>query len=282
MQLELPGGRTVSRQTPVIVGILNVTPDSFSDGGSYPSTDDAVSAARRMINDGADIIDIGGESTRPGAQRVSAREQIQRVVPTIERLANEFDTPLSIDTTRSEVADAALRAGASIINDVSAGREASDMFTLAAERDAPIILMHMLGEPTTMQASPTYDNVVDEVAAFLGQRVEQAASAGVDRSKIMLDPGIGFGKTLDHNLSLLANLDRFTSMGYPVMLGASRKRFIDAICDEPEAAKRVFGTVATTALGIGQGVRMFRVHDVAANRQAADVAFRIVQSRPES
>lgn len=282
MQLELPGGRTVSRQTPVIVGILNVTPDSFSDGGSYPSTDDAVSAARRMINDGADIIDIGGESTRPGAQRVSAREQIQRVVPTIERLANEFDTPLSIDTTRSEVADAALRAGASIINDVSAGREASDMFTLAAERDAPIILMHMLGEPTTMQASPTYDNVVDEVAAFLGQRVEQAASAGVDRSKIMIDPGIGFGKTLDHNLSLLANLDRFTSMGYPVMLGASRKRFIDAICDEPEAAKRVFGTVATTALGIGQGVRMFRVHDVAANRQAADVAFRIVQSRPES
>jgi len=262
---------------PQIFGILNLTPDSFSDGGAFDTVDAAMQHARRMFDHGADAIDVGGESTRPGAQRIDAAEQLRRVLPVIAELVGQFgrDRPISIDTTRAEVAAAALNAGASIINDVSAGRDDEAMLPLAADRRVPIILMHMRGEPATMQRNPTYDDVIMEVTDFLLQRAEAAKDAGVDPSRIILDPGIGFGKTIEHNLRLLAGLPALVDSGYPIMLGTSRKRFLGEIIGESEADKRDVATAATTALGVVAGVRLFRVHDVKPNRHAADVAWRI-------
>jgi len=266
---------------PLIMGILNVTPDSFSDGGQYSDVDAAVRQARRMLDEGADIIDIGGESTRPGSEPVAADEQIRRVVPVVEAIRQQVlaDIPISIDTTLSAVAKAALEAGADIINDISAGRDDEALLALAAETDAPIILMHSHGTPKTMQNNPYYDDVVQEVLAALHQQIDAALKAGIRRERIAIDPGIGFGKRRQDNIDLLAHLDAFVATGYPVLLGTSRKRFMGAICAVSEPSELVTATAVTTALGIMAGVQIFRVHDIRENRQAADVAWAIKQSR---
>jgi dihydropteroate synthase len=272
MHLTLPNGATLSLDRPVIVGVLNLTPDSFSDGGRFDTVESAVEHAQRMVGEGADVIEVGGESTRPGAQRVDVDEQLRRIVPAIRRLRDVLSVPLSIDTTRATVAEAALDAGASIVNDVSAGRDDPQMFAMSASRGVPVIVMHMRGEPATMQQDPVYEDVASEVRQFLLERAAAARSAGVPRDQIVIDPGIGFGKTSQHNLTLLAQLDRLVDSGYPVMLGASRKRFLGAIVKENEPARRDAATAATTALAVAAGVRMLRVHDVRINRHAADVA----------
>ena len=265
---------------PLIMGILNVTEDSFSDGGQYNQTAAAVKHALDMITEEADIIDIGGESTRPGSEGISEDKQIEKVIPVIEELKIRSDKIIiSIDTTSAKVAEAALHAGASIINDVSAGRDDKAMFQLAADRDVPIILMHMQGTPATMQDNPKYENVVEEIKAFLLERASRAQTEGVAKSNIIIDPGIGFGKTKQHNLELLANLAKFTNLGYMVMLGASRKRFMGSICTIERYSELVGATCTTTTLGIQAGVKIFRVHDVKENRQAADVAFAILNSQ---
>ena len=266
--------------TPLIMGILNVTPDSFSDGGQYTGVEGALAQAERMISEGVDIIDIGGESTRPGAEAVSVAEQVKRVVPVIKAIRNELSQtiPISIDTTASEVAAAALEAGASGINDISAGRHDKAILSLAAEKNVPIILMHIKGLPKDMQQAPSYDNVVAEVLAHLQSCVAAALLAGVAKHNIAIDPGIGFGKRKQDNLDLLAHLDKFVATGYPVLLGTSRKRFMGSLCDVSEPTELVSATAATTALGVMQGVQMFRVHDVKENRQAADVAWAIRQA----
>jgi dihydropteroate synthase len=262
---------------PIIMGILNVTPDSFSDGGHYVDVERATAHGLAMAEQGADMIDVGGESTRPGSERVEAEEQKRRVLRTIERLRTGLPDRVSIgiDTTSSEVARAALDAGAAIINDISAGRDDPEIFALARDRAASIVLMHMQGTPQTMQGNPHYSDVVGEIEAFLRDRAQAAEVAGVSREKIILDPGIGFGKTREHNLTLMAHLARFVALGYPILLGASRKRFMGSLCSVAVPAELVPATCATTALGIMAGVTIFRVHDVAANRQAADVAWAI-------
>lgn len=259
------------------MGILNVTPDSFSDGGNYVALESARAHALSMVEQGADIIDVGGESTRPGAQRVDAEVQIARVVDVIAALHEclPAHVGISVDTTRSIVAERALAAGATMINDISAGRDDPEIFGLAYDAGVPLILMHMRGDPATMQIDPYYEDVVQEICDFLAQRAQCARSAGIAERNIILDPGIGFGKTKAHNLALLANLERVVGLGFPVLLGTSRKRFMGAICHVEQPNQLVPATCATTALGVGAGVSMFRVHDVAANRQAADVAWAI-------
>ena len=258
---------------PIIMGILNVTPDSFSDGGSHTDRGRAVRFALQMVSEGADIIDIGGESTRPGSQRVSATEQIRRVVGVIKSLRQTLPDyfPISIDTTLGEVANEAVEAGASILNDVRAGLDDADMFTLSAAKNLPIVIMHMQGTPGIMQDNPSYENVVEEIKSFLLSRAEAARSAGVNKRNIIIDPGIGFGKTQEHNLQLISNLKAFVDTGYPVLLGTSRKRFMGSICNEKEPKELVGSTCATTTIGVQAGVSIFRVHDVKPNRQAADV-----------
>ncbi|MCI0652949.1 MAG: dihydropteroate synthase [Methylococcaceae bacterium] len=264
----------LGKNKPLIMGILNLTPDSFSDGGSHTDRGNAVHFALRMVREGADIIDVGGESTRPGSQRIAAAEQIRRVESVIAALRKTLpgEIPISIDTTRSEVAEAAIEAGASLLNDVRAGRDDDEMFQLAAKKNLPLILMHMQGTPLTMQQNPHYDDAVAEIRSFLLERADLARQAGVAKDAILIDPGIGFGKTHEHNRLLMANLKVFVDTGYPVLLGASRKRFLGAINREEEPCNLVGATCATTVLGVQAGVRVFRVHDVMPNRQAADVA----------
>ncbi|MGH8474564.1 MAG: dihydropteroate synthase [Methylococcales bacterium] len=259
---------------PLIMGILNLTPDSFSDGGSHTDRGNAVHFALQMVREGADIIDVGGESTRPGSQPIATSEQIRRVENVIAALRKTLpsEIPISIDTTRSEVAEAAIEAGASILNDVRAGRDDERMLRLAARKNLPLILMHMQGTPLTMQENPQYDNVVAEVKSFLLERADLARQAGVAADSILIDPGIGFGKTQEHNRQLMANLKVFVDTVYPVLLGASRKRFLAAINRDEVPRNLVGATCATTVLGVQAGVRIFRVHDVMPNRQAADVA----------
>jgi dihydropteroate synthase len=257
---------------PRVMGIVNVTPDSFSDGGRFLDPAAALAHARRLIADGADILDIGGESTRPGAAPVSEGEEIARVVPLIAAIRQRSDVAVSIDTMKPAVARAAIGAGASIWNDVAALRFAPDALDTAAELGREVVLMHMLGEPGTMQDDPRYDDVVAEVEAFLLARAEAAMAAGVDRARIWLDPGIGFGKTPAHNLALLAALPRFVALGFPVLLGASRKRFIASL--DPlagEAAGRLGGSLAAALAGALAGVAAVRVHDVRETVQALAV-----------
>jgi dihydropteroate synthase len=265
---------------PLIMGILNVTPDSFSDGGQFTGPGPAVAHALQMAEEGADLIDVGGESTRPGARRVPAAEQMRRVLPVIEsiRAALPAGVEISIDTTSAEVAERALDAGASLINDVSAGRDDPGMFRLAGRRRAPIVLMHMRGDPATMQEDPRYGDVVAEVREFLLDRAAAAMEAGIARGQIMIDPGIGFGKTKEHNLALLARLEELVTTGFPVLLGTSRKRFMGAICRAAQSSELAAATCATTAMGVLAGVKIFRVHDVRPNRQALDVAWAIRNS----
>lgn len=257
---------------PCLMGIVNTTPDSFSDGGAYLKTAAALKRVQTLLEDGAAIIDIGGESTRPGSQRVPPEVQKERVLPVVEAsLAVMQDVFISVDTTSSIVAEAALDKGAKMLNDVSAAREDPMMLALAAERQTPICLMHMQGEPASMQNDPHYDNVVEEVYAFLSERVEAAVHAGVNPTHLVVDPGIGFGKTLQHNLLLLARLARFVQIGCPVLLGASRKRFIAEIEGGKSPGQRLAGSCVAAAVGFKAGVKIFRVHDVAEHRQALAV-----------
>ena len=269
---------------PLIMGILNVTPDSFSDGGRHNDVESALIQAEKMLADGADIIDIGGESTRPKSISVSSGEQIARVIPVIKAIRTQLsnDVLISIDTRLSTVAKAALAAGANIINDVSAGRDDPQILTVAAEAGCPMILMHIQGIPETMQDNPYYDNVVAEVLASLENSVNQAIAAGIKKENLLIDPGIGFGKRAHDNLTLLAHLDKLVATGLPVLLGTSRKRFMGALCNISEPCELITATAATTALGVMAGVQLFRVHDVKENRQAADVAWAIKNAIGES
>jgi len=272
----------LSFSRPLLMGILNLTPDSFSDGGRYATTADAVAQALAMVQEGADIIDVGGESTRPGARRVDATEQKRRVLEVVQQLHRRLgpEMPVSIDTTLSEVAAAAIEHGASIVNDISAGRDDPDMLKLVADTGAYLVLMHMQGTPETMQIEPVYEDVVGEVEAFLRQRAGAALAAGVRRDRLILDPGIGFGKTREHNLLLLQALSRLCALGYPLLIGVSRKRFMGSICKVQSPHELTAATCACTALGVLAGAAIFRVHDVAENRQAADVAAAIRQAGP--
>lgn len=266
---------TVTSGRPLIMGILNVTPDSFSDGGDFFACDAAIAQGVRMAEEGADIIDVGGESTRPGARRIDGAEQISRVVPVIKGLKSALPEhiTISVDTTKAEVARAACAAGAGLVNDIAAGEEDAAVFRLAADLDIPLILMHKQGTPASMQQNPIYDNVVEDIRDYLLTRAAIAMRAGVSKQNLILDPGFGFGKTLAHNLSLLADLERFTETGYPIMIGTSRKAFLAGVC-HTEARKELVGaSCATTVIGVMAGVRLFRVHDVKANRQAADIAY---------
>ena len=244
------------------MGVVNVTPDSFSDGGQFLDADAAVEHGLRLTAEGADILDIGGESTRPGAEPVGEDEELRRVVPVIERLAHDGDVRLSIDTTKVGVARAALGAGASLVNDVSALRLDPGMAALVAESGSGCCLMHMLGEPRTMQEDPRYDDVVSEVKAFLEERLAFAVAEGIDEERVWLDPGIGFGKTVEHNLELLRRLDEIVAIGRPVVVGTSRKSFLGKLAGGRDEGGRLPGTIATNVLALERGASVFRVHDV--------------------
>lgn len=263
-------GRPLKLDRPRVVGILNVTPDSFSDGGSYASVDDAVAHGLRMVDEGADMLDIGGESTRPAAEDVPAEEELRRVVPVIEQLAARTNVPLAIDTSKPEVMRAAVAAGAGMVNDVYALRREGAMDAVA-ELGVPVCLMHMLGEPCSMQDDPQYDDVVGDVHRFLTDRLFACELAGIDRRKVMVDPGFGFGKNLEHNLALLRALERFASLGSGVYVGMSRKSMIGAMTGRKTPADRVAGSVAAAVIAVQRGARMVRVHDVAATVDALAV-----------
>jgi dihydropteroate synthase len=259
------------------MGILNVTPDSFSDGGRFFDPEIAVKHAIALVEDGADILDIGGESTRPGADPVGVDEEIRRVVPVIEAARGMLDVPISIDTAKAEVADAALDAGAVIVNDVSAGRFDPKMLELVARSGGAVILMHMLGEPRTMQKDPSYRDVVKDVRDFLAARAEAAIAAGVARDKIVVDPGFGFGKTREHNLRMLKELRAFTELGFPVLAGTSRKSFIGTTLDLP-VEERLEGTAATVALAVVNGAAIVRVHDPGPMRRVASMVEAVLEA----
>jgi len=256
---------------PRIMGIVNVTPDSFSDAGQFASAQAAIDHALRLEEEGADILDIGGESTRPGADRVSLDEELRRVMPVIEGLVGRARARLSIDTRKAEVMRRAALAGVHILNDISALQHDALSLRVAAETRLPVVLMHALGDPRTMQRDPRYDNVLLDVYDALEARVEACVRAGIARQRLVVDPGIGFGKTTAHNLELLAGLSLFHALGTPVMLGASRKSFIGALTGAPDPSERVPGSVAAALSGALQGAHILRVHDVAATRQALTV-----------
>ena len=266
----------------LLVGIVNVTPDSFSDGGRFLDPDAAIRHALELIHDGADMIDVGGESTRPKATPVTETEELRRVMPVIEGLAGQVKVPISIDTMKPSVARAALQAGASIVNDVAANRDDDALWRVVAEAEAAYVVMHMQGTPQTMQAAPTYVDVVTEVGAFFEERLARLNRAGVRPDHVVLDPGLGFGKTLEHNLQLLARLDSFTKCNRPLMLGASRKSFIGQLAGDAEAAHRLPGSLACACWGAGLGVNLMRVHDVAETRQALAVIQSVLEERETS
>ena len=250
----------------LVMGVVNVTPDSFSDGGRFLAPDAAVAHALELVEQGADLLDIGGESTRPGASPVPEAEELRRVLPVIEQLARRTPTPISIDTQKPAVARAALAAGASIVNDIAANRTDDTMWRLVAETGAGYVAMHMQGTPQTMQARPSYGDVVEEVAAFFTDRLARLAGAGVRAEQVALDVGIGFGKTVEHNLALLGALARFTRFGRPLLLGVSRKSFLARVAGE--AAQRLPGSLACAVWAVQQGAQIVRVHDVAETHQA--------------
>ncbi len=261
------------------MGVLNVTPDSFSDGGEFLDPERAAARAAAMLDEGAQIIDVGGESTRPGSDPVSPEEELRRVLPVIRAiLSTRSEAVISIDTYRAATAGAALEAGAGMVNDVTALGKDPEIAAVVADAGCPVVLMHMQGEPKSMQENPRYDDVVREVRDFLAERAEYAEDAGVEPENITLDPGIGFGKTLEHNLALLNYLDAIVDLGYSVLVGASRKSFIGRISGTEEASKRVPGTVAANVLAYERGASIFRAHDVRANREALEVAAAILSS----
>lgn len=250
----------------LIMGILNVTPDSFSDGGKFCSTGTAVDHALKMIEDGADIIDVGGQSTRPGAEAISIEEELRRVIPVITKIREKSDIPISIDTHRSKAASRAIEAGANIVNDISACRFDKEMSALIAKTNTPVIIMHIKGTPKDMQKNPVYDDVVSEIKTYLGDSISQLEAAGVDRGQVIIDPGIGFGKTTEHNLTIMNELEEFAALDRPILVGVSRKSVIGNVLDLP-VDKRIFGTAAAVAANIMKGAHIVRVHDVAEMRQ---------------
>jgi len=260
-----------------VMGVLNITPDSFSDGGKFLDANKAIEQGLKMAADGAAIIDVGAESTRPGAEPVPADEQIKRAIPVIEALSRKIKIPISIDTHNYDVAKAALDAGAAMINDITALSE-PQTGTLAAEKNIPVVLMHIQGTPATMQIAPRYKDVVGEVFRFLLDRAKHTESFGIPKERIFIDPGIGFGKTLEHNLLLLKNIDRFVATGYRVLVGPSRKKFIGTITGREDPADRVFGTAAAVATCAAAGVSIVRVHDVAEMADVVKVANAIRRS----
>ena len=273
-------GRTcrMTLDRPRIMGILNVTPDSFSDGGEIRSRDEAVARARQMTADGADLIDIGGESTRPGAAAVSLQEELDRVMPVLEALRHEIGIPVSIDTNKSEVAQAALGAGAEFINDISGLLFDARMAEVVARMEAGLFLMHTRGRPAQMQADTVYRDLIGEVIASLEESLGAALRAGVNAERVAIDPGIGFGKDAAGNLALLKRLAELGRLGRPILLGTSRKRFLGEITGQPEPRQRLAGTLATVALGVASGAGIFRVHDVGPARQAALTAWAICRA----
>jgi len=260
----------------LLMGVLNVTPDSFSDGGRFFDKDTAAAHAIKMAGEGADIIDVGGESTRPGSKGVSAEEEIRRVIPVIEKLAGKINCEISIDTRKSKVAQAALEAGASIINDISGLRHDKDMAKVAAKYQAGIILMHMKGDPENMQVSPGYSDLIGEIKEALRFSAYEAFKAGVDKESVAIDPGIGFGKTVEHNLEILKRLDEFKDLGLPICIGTSRKSFLGKMLDRPSSDDRLAGTIATCVAAVIKGARILRVHDVKAVKDALTVTERIL------
>lgn len=263
-------GRALRLDRPRVMGIVNVTPDSFSDGGAHDTLDAAVAHGLQLVEEGADILDIGGESTRPGADDVPLEEELRRVVPVIERLANETSLPISIDTSKPGVMRAAVAAGAGMINDVYALRRVGAL-DAAAELRVPVVLMHMLGEPRSMQDDPRYEDVVADVHRFLAERIFAAEMAGIEKKRLVVDPGFGFGKNRDHNLALLAQLQRFTELGVPVLAGLSRKKTIGELTGRDEPRDRVHGSVAAHLVAAQRGAMLLRVHDVAATVDALAV-----------
>ena len=255
---------------PSVMGVVNVTPDSFSDGGVHLDADVAAAAARRVIDEGAVIVDVGGESTRPGSAGVSVEEELRRVVPVLDRLGGEL--PVSIDTSKAAVARAALERGAILVNDVTALRGDPELADVVARAGAYLCLMHMQGDPRTMQEEPRYDDVAVEVASFLEERLAFAVAQGIPEERICLDPGIGFGKTVAHNLELLARLGEIVAIGRPVVIGTSRKSFLGRITGRERPEDRLAGTIATNVIALERGARVFRVHDVAPVRDALEVA----------
>jgi dihydropteroate synthase len=251
-----------TNRVPLVMGVLNLTPDSFSDGGRITDPEAAADAALAMVAAGADMIDIGGESTRPGAVRVGAEEQIRRIVPAIRAIGRKTPILMSVDTTHWAVAEAALDAGADFINDISGGCEDPKILTGAARRKVPIILMHMQGEPRTMQDAPKYRDVTMDVRAYLSERLHAAMDAGIERHRVLLDPGIGFGKKTEHSLALLRDLAKLEEIGQPLVIGASRKSFIGRVLNQPDPLKRIYGGAAVTAWAVLHGAAIVRVHDV--------------------
>ncbi|MEX0731860.1 MAG: dihydropteroate synthase [Aquisalimonadaceae bacterium] len=269
------GGRPLILDRPRVMGVLNITPDSFSDGGAFLSRDAALAQAFAMVEEGADIVDVGGESTRPGAADVSAGEELDRIMPVLEVLCRELPVPVSVDTSKAEVMTAAASAGAGLINDIMALR---DDGAIEAARDTglPICLMHMQGRPRTMQENPSYDDVVAEVKAFLGERVAACVGAGISRQRLLLDPGFGFGKALSHNYRLLRELGSIAAMGLPVVVGMSRKSMIGQVLNRP-SDQRLYGSVAAAVLAAAHGVRLIRTHDVAPTVDALAVVHAAMQ-----
>lgn len=269
-------GKQLDLSRPRVMGVLNITPDSFSDGGQFLASERAIEQALEMVSQGAAIIDVGGESTRPGADEVPLEEEIQRVVPVIEALAPVLSVPISVDTSKPEVMQAAVEAGAGMINDVYALRR-DGATEMAASLKVPICLMHMQGKPRSMQQQPHYDDVVTEVIEFLRERVKRCVQAGIRREYLLLDPGFGFGKSLEHNLSLLKHLDVLVKEGLPVLAGMSRKSMIGAVLDAP-VDKRLYGSVAVATLAAWQGAQLIRVHDVKATVDAVTLASAVVEA----
>jgi len=269
----------VTMDSPRLMGIVNVTPDSFSDGGDFAGADAAITQARRLAEEGADFVDIGGESTRPGSEPVSLEDERTRVLPVIEGLS-DLPVPVSIDTRKAAIMTEAAAKGARVINDVSGLTHDPGALSAAAQTALPVILMHALGGPKTMQDDPRYDNVLLEVYDFLRARIAAAEAAGIPRDRIAVDPGIGFGKTLQHNLTLLNGLSLFHGLGVPVLVGASRKRFIGSLSGEPDAKKRVPGSIAAAITAAARGAQILRVHDVRETRQALGVWMPVVHGAP--
>jgi len=268
--LEL-GGRTL------LMGTINVTPDSFSDGGRFYKTDQAIKQGELLASEGADILDVGGESTRPFSNSVGVEEELRRVIPVVSQLAKSTSLPISIDTCKGQVASAALDAGATMINDISGLRYDPELAQLAAKSQVPLVLMHMQGSPRTMQLEPNYGSLLSEIIGFLEERIQFACEAGVSRDQVIVDPGIGFGKTVHHNLLLLKHLDSLATLGRPILLGTSRKSFIGAVLDK-EVTEREPGSWATVCAGIIKGAHIVRVHEVTTCRQIADMVDAIINA----
>lgn len=266
-------------RTPLIMGIVNVTPDSFSDGGRYLAQDSAVQHALQLVSEGADILDVGGESTRPCADLVSTEEELHRVIPVIKLLAQKTDVPISIDTSKADVAREALSAGARIVNDISGLSHDPRMVGLCRESKCGIVCMHMQGTPQTMQISPAYNNVVEEICEYLSVRLDILYQEGIEPGRVVFDPGIGFGKTAQHNMEILASVRRLRALGRPILIGHSRKRFLQKVIGR-SVDERLFGTVGISVAMAAQHVDILRVHDVAANRDAI-LAFQSISEMPE-